>query len=194
MNYYTEKTIIAGKQIYRVGDTVTFKLLNGGGMGGCKITKITNTGFWYTHDGKNNKSVQYKEILVIDLERRISNSPAPAFPFGFPGTGKASRNNTELKNNINDIIYRRATGKVDMSGREVREGDIIEIHVGTDRILDGHFEIKYGTWQAYCPVDKEYMDSVGFYVSSKDYPDMPLGRLEDYAEVIGNIYDNQYSR
>ena len=34
------------------------------------------------------------------------------------------------------------------------------------------------------------MDNVGFYVSVKGLPDMPLGPVEDYAKVIGNILEN----
>ena len=50
--------------------------------------------------------------------------------------------------------------------------------------------IKYGVYQVYCPVDKCYMDSVGFYAAGKGLPDMPISSLEDYAKVIGNITDN----
>lgn len=39
-------------------------------------------------------------------------------------------------------------------------------------------------------VKRREKDSVGFYVSAQGYPDMPIGPLEDYAKVVGNIFDN----
>lgn len=87
-------------------------------------------------------------------------------------------------------ILQRSTGKTDISGREVFEGDIIESHLPDGRILDINMVVRYGTYQDYCPVDEEYMDNVGFYVCAQGYPDMPLGPLENYAKVIGNIFEN----
>lgn len=76
---------------------------------------------------------------------------------------------------------RRSTGKRDISGQEVFEGDVIENQYGLKLL------IKYGIYQAYCPVDKCYMDNVGFYAEAPDYPEfpqMPIGPLEDYAKVV----------
>lgn len=86
-------------------------------------------------------------------------------------------------------ILQRSTGRYDMSGLEVYEGDIIESHLG-GKALDINMVVKYGTYQAYCPNDQGYMDSVGFYVAAESLPDMPVGPLEDYALVIGNICEN----
>ena len=93
----------------------------------------------------------------------------------------------EVLESTND--KRRTTGRSDISGQEIFEGDIIESHLG-DKILDLNMVIKYGTYQAYCPVDQAYMDSIGFFVSAPGLPDMPVGPLEDYAKVIGNIVEN----
>lgn len=82
------------------------------------------------------------------------------------------------------------TGLTDKDGRKVFEGDIIESHTSDGQIIALNMVVRYGNYQAYCPVDEEYMDSVGFYVSASGYPDMPVGALEDYAQVIGNIFDN----
>ena len=82
----------------------------------------------------------------------------------------------------------RCTGRQDLSGEEVFQGDIIE-SIMNGIILAGNMVIRYGTYQSYCPVDEEFMDSIGFYVSRSGCPDMPLGPLEEYAKVIGNIFD-----
>lgn len=90
---------------------------------------------------------------------------------------------------LNKITLMKGTKKTDISGREVFEGDFIESHQGTE-ILDILMIIKYGTYDAYCPADDCYMDNVGFYVEAIGYPQMPLGPLESYAKVIGNIFEN----
>ncbi len=87
-------------------------------------------------------------------------------------------------------ILQRSTGKNDISGKEVFEGDIIESNLPDGRVLDLNMVVRYGTYQAWCPVDQVYVDSIGFYVSASGYPDMPIGPLENYAKVIGNIFEN----
>lgn len=90
---------------------------------------------------------------------------------------------------LEDVILMKNTGKQDISGEFVYEGDFIESHQGA-QILDILMLVKYGTYEAYCPADKAYMDNVGFYVEAIGYPQMPLGPLSDYAKVIGNVYEN----
>lgn len=65
------------------------------------------------------------------------------------------------------------------------EGDIFESQVSGDLMV-----LRYGTYQAFCPVDQQFMDSVGFYAECKGLPDMPIGDLKDYALKKGNIFDN----
>lgn len=77
-----------------------------------------------------------------------------------------------------------STGKYDASGKEVFEGDVIENPHGI------RMTICFGTYSGYCPADKCYMDSVGFYAEAPGFPQMPIGPLEEYAQVIGNIHDN----
>ncbi len=85
----------------------------------------------------------------------------------------------------------RCTGRCDISGKLMYEGDIFESLQGT-QTLTYTLIMKYGVYQAYCPEDKEYMDSVGFYVESEEIPwmQMPVGPMEEYAKVTGNIFDN----
>lgn len=90
---------------------------------------------------------------------------------------------------LKSIELMKNTHKTDISGTEVYEGDFLESHQGT-QVLDILMLVKYGTYEAYCPADKEYMDNVGFFVEAVGYPQMPIGPLEDYAKVIGNAYEN----
>ena len=48
--------------IYKIGDVVTIKFLNGGGCGGCEITKITDTGFMFRQGTSREKNVQFKNL------------------------------------------------------------------------------------------------------------------------------------
>lgn len=65
--YETEKLIVdkeTGKT-YRVGDIVTYKNVNGGGCGGCVITKITDNGFRFCQGTGRDKNVKYENIVEI---------------------------------------------------------------------------------------------------------------------------------
>lgn len=90
---------------------------------------------------------------------------------------------------LKDVVLMKNTGKQDISGEFVYEGDFIESHQGA-QILDILMLVKYGTYEAYCPADKAYMANVGFYVEASGYPQMPLGPLSEYAKVIGNVHEN----
>lgn len=68
MEYETFKEIFCkdtGETLH-VGDTVTITTQNGGGYGGCRIVKITDTGFHYNQGGRN-KSIQYKNIKELSV-------------------------------------------------------------------------------------------------------------------------------
>lgn len=110
---------------------------------------------------------------------------SPDFPITIFGEDEYGRHGIE----VDPVTVGQCTGKHDISGKEVFEGDIIESHQGS-RILDIVMVIRYGTYEAYCPADGCYMDNVGFYVEAVGYPQMPLGPLKDYAKVIGNIFEN----
>lgn len=72
----------------------------------------------------------------------------------------------------------------DMAGREAYEGDIIE---NSDGI---RMKICLGVHLSFCPADRAYMPSMGFYAIAPDLPQMPIGSLEDYATIIGNAFEN----
>lgn len=79
----------------------------------------------------------------------------------------------------------KCTGKEYMDGEIAYEGDIYE-----NPECGIIFVLKYGTYEAYCPADRCYMDNVGFYAEAAGYPQMPIGDLKDYGLKRGNIFDN----
>lgn len=79
----------------------------------------------------------------------------------------------------------QCSGKEYMDSEIAWEGDIFESQMSGDLMI-----LRFGTYQAFCPVDQQYMDSVGFYAECKGLPDMPIGELKDYALKKGNIFDN----
>lgn len=85
-------------------------------------------------------------------------------------------------------IPMRFTGKKDSKGNELYEGDIIRgNNGGNNGVL---MVIRYGLYTAYCPTNYAWMDSVGFYAEAAGYTQMPIGPTEEYAEWIGNVYEN----
>lgn len=75
--------------------------------------------------------------------------------------------------------------KRDITGKDIFQGDVMENENGT------RFEVRYGKFAMYCPVDDCMMENIGFFaVAEGYYEDMPLGPTEEYATVIGNIHDN----
>lgn len=92
----------------------------------------------------------------------------------------------------------RCTGKEYIDGEIAYEGDIYKnLSIFSFRSypfgIPGCgviFVLKYGTYEAYCPADRCYMDNVGFYAEATGYPQMPIGNLKEYGLKIGNIFDN----
>ena len=75
-NNITSYTIVneQGKTTVAVGDTVTIHTLNGGGMGSCKIVKLTSRGLHYTQDdGKHIKTIAYNKIYSLEVDYEAVN-------------------------------------------------------------------------------------------------------------------------
>ncbi len=89
----------------------------------------------------------------------------------------------QVEIDVNTLCH--CSGKEYMDSEIAWEGDVFESQVSGDIMI-----LRFGTYQAFCPVDEEYMDSVGFYAECKELPDMPIGDLKEYALKKGNIFDN----
>ncbi|MFA5719941.1 MAG: hypothetical protein WC939_02640 [Acholeplasmataceae bacterium] len=82
---------------------------------------------------------------------------------------------------FSDVVFLNYSGKDDVGGEEIIEGHIIESILSSDVMT-----VRYGVYRAYCPADRQYVDSVGFYVAADGLPDMPLGPTEEYAKIVGH--------
>lgn len=85
---------------------------------------------------------------------------------------------------VDESTICRCSGKEYMDGETAYENDIF---MNPDGLI---FVMKYGTYEAYCPADKCYMQNIGFYAEAAGYPQMPIGDIADYALKIGNVFDN----
>ena len=75
-NNITSYTIVneQGKTTVAVGDTVTIHTFSGGGMGGCRVVKLTNRGMHYTQDeGKHIKTIAYNKIYSFEVDYEAVN-------------------------------------------------------------------------------------------------------------------------
>lgn len=55
-----------GKKVQE-GDVVNIKFSGGGGMGGCEVTKITDTGFYFNQGAGKDKRVNLKNVEKLEL-------------------------------------------------------------------------------------------------------------------------------
>lgn len=82
------------------------------------------------------------------------------------------------------------TGKTDVAGTELYEGDVIELLDGSKAVIE------FGTFNGYCPIDKRWIDSVGFHCRclTIERPALPLGPTEEYATKVCTIdeYEDQH--
>lgn len=67
----------------------------------------------------------------------------------------------------------------DMHGKPIAIGSIL---INPD---DYEFEVKFGIHKMFCPVDKEYMDTLGVYCTCSLFPEevFPLGQTEEWAKI-----------
>ena len=79
---------------------------------------------------------------------------------------------------VSDSI-KRYTGQMDVNKEMLWEDDEI-----INESTGAHMFIRYGEYEAYCPVRERTVKNVGFYLESEDYPDMPLGETDAYARKV----------
>lgn len=87
-----------------------------------------------------------------------------------------------IKRDWNYIAHgsiKRYTDQLDVNKELLWEDDEI-----VNEITGMHMFIRYGEYEIYSPVDDTWMKSVGFYVESQGYPDMPLGETSEYARKV----------
>lgn len=131
-------------------------------------------------------------VMGCGLEdRELTKNGYLAMEYGWEEALERYEENFPMWEELQPETVTRCCGKHDVPGNVLFEGDVY-------RNLDGLlFEICYGKYMAFCPGDKAWMENVGFFAVSKDAAElygvkesMPLGSTEDYAYLVGNIFDD----
>ena len=124
-------------------------------------------------------------------DRSLQNDGYEAAEYGWTKALERYEENFPIWIEIEPETVTRCCNKHDILGNVLFEGDVYR---NTDNLL---FEICYGKYMAYCPADKCIMENVGFFAVSRDVKEfyevgdpMPLGATEEYAYLVGNIFDN----
>lgn len=142
-----------------------------------EMAGVTKRAIVYWENGKRQMSVESadKVFRVLKVTIKIGNNKMQ----DVINTGKQRR----YHDNHDEPIL--CTGKKDKEGNILFAGDVVE------NISGQRFEIRFGKFAMYCPVDDCMMENVGFFcVADGYYEDMPLGPTEEYSRRIGNIFDN----
>lgn len=130
-------------------------------------------------------------MLKYDVVNARIKDPAQGAEFGWRTALEKYEENFPIWLEIRPETLTRCCDKHDTSGNVLFEGDVIR------NPYNALLEICYGKYQAWCPADQEYMENVGFFAISKGVPEdrgieqpMPLGYTEEYAYLVGNIFDS----
>ena len=97
------------------------------------------------------------------------------------------------KDEAQQLIWMQCTGLLDKSGKEIYEGDIVQIFDWNDK-LNTVMEICYGTHRV--GYDSDYASTgpaLGFYGKNENNEDIFPGdeyNWDSTTKVIGNIYEN----
>ncbi len=128
--------------------------------------------------------------LRLDIANARILEPMQAAEFGWKKALEKYEENFPIWLEIRPETLTRCCDRHDIPGNVLFEGDVYQNDSGN------MFEICYGKYQAYCPADRDYMENVGFFAISKDVREdmgvekpMPLGYTEEYAYLVGNIFD-----
>lgn len=123
-------------------------------------------------------------------DREITKDGYEAAAYGWEEALEQYEENFPLWVELDPDTVTRCTGKTDARGNVFFEGDLY--HNGNGIV----FEICFGSYESYCPHDKQMMENVGFFVVSQaarnedgELLPMPLGPTEEYGFLAGNIFD-----
>ncbi|QVK19679.1 hypothetical protein KHQ81_15640 (plasmid) [Mycoplasmatota bacterium] len=90
------------------------------------------------------------------------------------------------ENNVKDYPFSNvdlllSTRCNDNNEKEIIEGTVVRSLYSNTKML-----ICFGEYTAYCPVDEQWMTNIGFYALDENGNEMPLGPINDWAEVLGH--------
>lgn len=124
-------------------------------------------------------------------DRNLQNNGYEAAEYGWTEALERYEENFPTWVELEPETVTRCCDRHDILGNVLFEGDVYR---NPDNLI---FEICYGKYMAYCPADKCLMENMGFFAVSRDVKKlyevgdpMPLGVTEEYAYLVGNIFDN----
>lgn len=125
-------------------------------------------------------------------DRGLTENSYLAMEYGWEEALERYEDNFPIWEELVPETVTRCCQKCDVLGNVLFEGDV---YANPDGVL---FEICYGRYSAYCAECNSWMENVGFFVVSDEAAKlymvnkaMPLGKTEDYAYLVGNIFDKQ---
>lgn len=119
----------------------------------------------------NKRKIMIDELVVIDLYNEY---------VGYLYQSQIVQGETVSRLPINDVIIMQSTGLFDKNGKEIFEGDIVNISSHTPFYNIVKFDEKGAAFQLY-PLDKRWSKS---YFTNYENVD------KERFEVIGNIFED----
>ncbi|WP_133966737.1 hypothetical protein [Eubacterium limosum] len=126
-----------------------------------------------------------KEEYIYKARRKIGDDWVIGFPLIIKDEWYIRGENDFRSYKIKIETLCRCTGMRDVRKELLFEHDYVE-SMSNGLIM----KICYGEYQAYCPEDKIWLPTIGFYSKAKNYKDMPIGELPAYALRLCNKFDD----